>query len=64
MESKVVFSDATRVGYENSLGKPNREYLFLCSSRYMVSKIALDETEMCVDYIFSSTLLMRGIKLC
>ncbi|MCK4819889.1 hypothetical protein KA005_29255, partial [bacterium] len=64
MESKVVSSDATRGGYENSLGKPNREYLFLCSSRYMVTKIALDETETCVDYIFSSTLLMRGIKLC
>ena len=64
MESKVVSSDATRGGYENFVVKPNREYLFLCSSRYMVTKIALDETETCVDYIFSSTLLMKGIKLC
>jgi len=63
LESKVVPSDATRGGYGNSLGKPNEEYLFLCSSRFEETKIALDETGINFDYIFPSSLASRGISL-
>lgn len=63
MESKVVPSDATRGGYENSLSKPNEKYLFLCSSRFEETKIALDEMGINFDYIFPFSLTSRGISL-